>query len=75
MTATASNLYAIPRHADGGIRVNFVKLVEGSGRNIIPEDTYMEVETHGETGEGAAVMQYEVIRITRLQRCMMLIAR
>jgi aminobenzoyl-glutamate utilization protein A len=44
-------LYAISRHSDGASRVNVGLLQAGSGRNIIPEQAYMMIETRGETAE------------------------
>jgi aminobenzoyl-glutamate utilization protein A len=64
-TTAASNLYAIPRHADGITRVNVGRLVAGSGRNIIPEDAYMEVETRGETKEIGTYMKEEALRMVK----------
>lgn len=61
----ATNLYSIPRHADGVTRVNVGKMIAGSGRNIIPEDAYLEVETRGETAEIGKYMLEEATRITR----------
>lgn len=63
--AAATNLYTIPRHSDGVTRVNVGKLLAGSGRNIIPEDAHLEVETRGETKEIGAYMHEEAIRITK----------
>ncbi|MBN2899215.1 MAG: amidohydrolase, partial [Clostridia bacterium] len=46
--ATASlQMHAIPRHSDGVTRINVGKLEAGSGRNVIPEDALMLVETRG----------------------------
>ncbi|WP_084822453.1 amidohydrolase [Oceanobacillus sp. E9] len=48
--ASASiHLYGIPRHSEGTTRVNVGRLEAGSGRNIIPDAAYMEVEVRGET--------------------------
>jgi aminobenzoyl-glutamate utilization protein A len=44
-------LYAIPRHAEGATRVNVGRLVAGTGRNIIPPEADMMVETRGATEE------------------------
>ena len=47
--ATAAlNLNAIPRHSGGGTRVNVGKLVAGSGRNVIPDKAFMEIEVRGD---------------------------
>jgi aminobenzoyl-glutamate utilization protein A len=48
--ATAvTNLYAIPRHAAGASRINVGRLIAGSGRNVIADETFMEMEVRGET--------------------------
>ncbi|SEA04282.1 aminobenzoyl-glutamate utilization protein A [Thalassobacillus cyri] len=47
----ATQLYAIPRHSGGPTRINVGKMSAGSGRNIIPEASYLEIETRGETKE------------------------
>lgn len=62
-TTAANNLYAIPRHHDGVTRVNVGKLTAGSGRNIIPGDSYMEIEVRGETPEIAQYMAEKATRI------------
>ena len=50
--ATAAlNLNAIPRHGDGGSRVNVGRLIAGSGRNVIPDEAFMEIEVRGDTTE------------------------
>ncbi|WP_256393693.1 amidohydrolase [Natronoarchaeum rubrum] len=50
--ATAiQNLYAIPRHADGGTRVNAGRIEGGSASNIIAEHATIEGEVRGETSE------------------------
>ena len=45
----ALNLHAIPRHSDGGTRINVGTLHAGSGRNVIPDEAKMEIELRGET--------------------------
>lgn len=48
--ATAvTNLYAIPRHAAGATRINVGRLIAGSGRNVIPDEAFMEIEVRGNT--------------------------
>ena len=48
--ATASlNLNAIARHGEGGTRVNVGRLIAGSGRNVIPDEAFMEIEVRGDT--------------------------
>lgn len=43
------NLNSIPRHKDGASRVNVGSLVSGSDRNIIPEESFLKIETRGES--------------------------
>lgn len=43
------NLNAIPRHSDGGTRINVGRLVAGTGRNVIPDEAFMEIEVRGDT--------------------------
>lgn len=69
--ATAvTNLYAIPRHAGGASRVNVGKMEAGSGRNIIPSDAYLEIETRGETAEVNVYMTEQANRILRAAAAM-----
>jgi len=49
--AAVTNLYAIPRHASGATRINVGRLIAGSGRNVIPDEAFMELEVRGETTE------------------------
>ena len=41
------NMYAIPRHSKGATRVNVGKLIAGSGRNVIADEAFMEIELRG----------------------------
>jgi len=45
------NLYAIPPHRDGITRINVGRLEAGSGRNVIPAQAYLAIETRGATTE------------------------
>ena len=50
--ATAvTNLYAIPRHGSGASRINVGRLIAGSGRNVIADEAFMEIEVRGDTTE------------------------
>ena len=44
-----TNLYAIPRHSAGATRINVGKLIGGSGRNVIADEAFMELEVRGDT--------------------------
>lgn len=62
--ATAvTNLLAIPRHSQGASRVNIGKLLAGTGRNVIPQEAFMQLETRGETSEINEYMSEQAIRI------------
>ena len=45
------NLYAIPRHRDGATRINVGSLAAGTGRNVIPANAHLAIETRGQTTE------------------------
>lgn len=45
------NLLAIPRHSGGSSRINIGTLHGGTGRNVIPEEAVMTLETRGLTTE------------------------
>ncbi len=46
-----TNLYAIPRHEAGATRINVGRLIAGSGRNVIADKAFMEMEVRGDTTE------------------------
>lgn len=43
------NLQAIPRNGGGATRINVGKLVGGTGRNVIADEAFMEIEVRGDT--------------------------
>lgn len=43
------NLYAIPRHGAGASRINVGRLIAGSGRNVIADEAFLEMEVRGDT--------------------------
>lgn len=43
------NLYAIPRHGGGATRINVGRLIAGSGRNVIADEAFLEMEVRGAT--------------------------
>ncbi len=47
--SAVTNLYAIPRHAEGASRINVGRLIAGSGRNVIADEAFMEMEVRGDT--------------------------
>lgn len=64
--ATAvTNLYAIPRHNAGASRINVGKLIGGSGRNVIADEAFMELEVRGETTEINEYVSSYALRILK----------
>lgn len=62
--ATAAlNLNAIPRHSGGGTRINVGRLIAGSGRNVIPDEAFMEIEVRGDNTELNDYMCEKAMRI------------
>lgn len=62
--ATATlNLLAIPPHHEGLSRVNVGTLQAGTGRNIIPDEAFMQIETRGATNNVNAYMVEAAQRI------------
>jgi aminobenzoyl-glutamate utilization protein A len=62
--ATAAlNLHAIPRHRDGATRVNVGQLSAGTGRNVIPAQAHLVVETRGQTTELNAYMYERAVQV------------
>ncbi|MDX9864146.1 MAG: amidohydrolase [Anaerolineaceae bacterium] len=57
------NLYAIPRHSSGHTRINVGKLSAGSGRNIIPAEAHLVMETRG---ENTALSEYMFAQAQRV---------
>lgn len=47
--AAALNLHAIAPHSEGASRLNVGVLRAGEGRNVVPPNAYMKVETRGAT--------------------------
>jgi aminobenzoyl-glutamate utilization protein A len=45
------NLHAIPRHRGGATRVNVGRLAAGTGRNVVPAQAHLVIETRGATSE------------------------
>jgi aminobenzoyl-glutamate utilization protein A len=41
------NLYAVPRHKEGKTRINVGRLTAGTGRNIVPGEAHLVIETRG----------------------------
>ncbi len=64
--ATAAlNMLAIPRHHEGASRINIGTLRAGSGRNVIPGEAEMTVETRGKTVEINQFMYDSAMRVCK----------
>lgn len=57
------NLTAIPRHSGGISRVNVGTIQGGTGRNVIPDKAWMQMEVRGETTEINQYMDEQAKRI------------
>lgn len=83
LTAAATavmGLYAIPRHSAGESRVNVGRLIAGTGRNVIPDTAFLDLEVRGDTTEinrfmaesaeavckGAAMMQGCTVELKKM---------
>jgi aminobenzoyl-glutamate utilization protein A len=64
-TTAALNLQAIPRHGEGRTWVNVGKIYAGTGRNVIPADAHLVIETRGENSELNGYMKSYAERIVR----------
>ncbi len=63
--AAAVNLHAISRHSEGATRINVGKLTAGEGRNVIPSEALIVMETRGITSELNDYMVSESGRIIK----------
>ena len=61
--AATTNMHAIARHGDGATRITVGKLVGGQGRNVIPPNAFLAMETRGFTSELDEYMANEARRI------------
>lgn len=64
-SVAALNLHAISRHSDGVTRINVGKLVAGEGRNVVPPNALIIMETRGLTSELNDFMVHEASRIIK----------
>ena len=55
LAAAVQNLYSIPRHSEGGTRVNAGLVGGGTASNIVPAESVIEGEVRGETTD---LMEY-----------------
>ena len=61
--AAVLNLHAIPRHKDGATRINVGRLISGTDRNIIPGETFFQLETRGSSSALNNYMKDNALRI------------
>lgn len=59
------NLNAIPRHGDGSTRINVGEFTAGGGRNVIPEDAHLVIETRGENSALDTYMKTAAVKILK----------
>jgi aminobenzoyl-glutamate utilization protein A len=59
----ATYLHAISRHGQGASRINVGILQAGTGRNVVPANALIKLETRGATSEINEYMYQEAIRI------------
>lgn len=57
------NMLAIPRHHDGSSRINVGTFRSGTGRNVIPAEAELTIETRGATGEINTYMENAAKRV------------
>ncbi len=63
--SAVTNLYAIPRHSAGASRINVGRLIAGSGRNVIADEAFMELEVRGDTTEINEYVSNYALRILK----------
>jgi aminobenzoyl-glutamate utilization protein A len=68
--AATTNLHAIARHGGGPTRITVGRLEGGQGRNVIPPNAFMALETRGTTSELDAYMAGEARRIIKAAAAM-----
>ena len=49
--SAVTSLLAIPRHSGGATRINIGRFNSGTGRNVIPDEAHLALETRGATSE------------------------
>lgn len=63
--AATTNLHAIARHGEGVTRITVGRLEGGQGRNVIPPNAFMALETRGETSALDDYMTTEAARVIK----------
>lgn len=63
--SAALHLHGISRHGEGATRINVGRLVAGTGRNVVPDQAKLQLETRGASEELDEYMVGETKRIIR----------
>lgn len=63
--AAVLNLYAISRHSGGPTRINVGRMNAGTGRNVIPAEARLAIETRGTTTELNDYMYQRAVQILK----------
>lgn len=63
--SAALNLHAIPRHSKGPSRINVGQLQAGTGRNVVPANAVLKLETRGTTSVINDFMFTEAVRVIK----------
>lgn len=63
--AATLNLHAIARHSQGSSRINVGQLEAGTGRNVVPANAILKLETRGITSAINEYMYTEAVRIIK----------
>ena len=61
--SAALSIHGIPPSSDGLVRTNVGVLNAGDGRNVVPPNAHMKIETRGATEEAAMYIYMAVMRI------------
>lgn len=69
-STAALNLHAISRHSKGASRINVGYMQAGTGRNVIPANAILKLETRGTTSEINEYMYLEAVRILKAAAAM-----
>ncbi|MFW6300960.1 MAG: amidohydrolase [Bacillota bacterium] len=64
-SSAVNNLYAISRHSGGTTRINVGRLEAGTGRNVIPDQAQLVIETRGSSSELNQYMYDQAVRVLR----------
>ncbi|MFW5994316.1 MAG: amidohydrolase [Halanaerobiaceae bacterium] len=64
-SSAVNNLYAISRHSGGTTRINVGRLEAGTGRNVIPDQAKLIIETRGSSSELNQYMYDQAVRVLK----------